>query len=79
MGGWTLSSTGLINDDGSLFLNNNGYSSIYTFADMIIMRNFLLGKIDLNDDEQKHYDLNNDGKIDSMDLYIMRKKILGIE
>lgn len=79
MGGWTLSSTGLINNDGSLFIRNNGYSSIYTFADMIIMRNFLLGVIDLSDDEQAHYDLNNDGKIDAMDLYIMRNKILGID
>lgn len=79
MGGWKLSSTGLINDDGTLFIRNNGYSSIYTFADMVIMRNFLLNKIDLSDDEQAHYDLNNDGKIDSMDLYIMIHKILGIE
>ncbi len=79
MGGWTLSSTGLINDDGNLYIRNNGYSSIYTYADMVIMRNFLMNKIELNQEEQAHYDLNNDGRIDSNDLFIMRRRILGIE
>ena len=79
MGGWTLSSTGLINEDGNLYIRNNGYSSIYTYADMVIMRNFLMNKIELNQEEQAHYDLNNDGKIDSNDLFIMRRRILGIE
>ena len=80
MGGWTLSSEGLINDDGTLFLRKNGYSSIYTYGDMVILRNYLLGKIDLSStDITEHYDLNGDGIVDSADLFIMRKRILNIE
>ena len=80
MGGWTLSSKGLINDDGTLFLRKNGYSSIYTYGDMVILRNYLLGRIDLsNTDITEHYDLNGDGIVDSADLLIMRKRILDIE
>ena len=80
MGGWKLSSDGLINDDNTLFLRKNGYSSIYTYSDMVILRNYLMGNIDLNQTEiTEHYDLNGDGLADSTDLLIMRRKILNID
>jgi len=75
IGGWDISENGLSN--GEFNFGSNGYSNIYTFADMVIMRNFLLDIIDLSEDEQKHYDLNSDGVIDSMDLWLMRQRILG--
>ena len=79
MGGWKLSSTGLISEDGNLYIRNNGYSSIYTYADMVILRNYLLGKIDLDSTDIKHYDINHDGDVNSGDLLKLRKKILGID
>ena len=79
MGGWTLSSTGLINEDGNLYIRNNGYSSIYTYADMVILRNYLLGKIDLDSTDIKHYDVNHDGDVNAGDLLLLRRKILGID
>lgn len=80
MGGWKLSANGLVNQDETLYIRNNGYSSIYTYADMIILRNYILGKLELSTtDIQEHYDLNGDGVADSADLLIMRKRILGEE
>ena len=79
MGGWTLSSTGLINEDGNLYIRNNGYSSIYTYADMVILRNYLLGKIDLDSTDIQHYDVNHDGDVNAGDLLLLRRKILGID
>lgn len=75
IGGWTINDEGLTN--GNLFIKNNGYSSVYTFADIIILRNFLLEKLDLSDEEKKHYDLNNDGLVDLKDLLLMQKMIMG--
>ena len=75
IGGWSINSNGLAN--GSLFIKNNGYSNIYTYADMVIMRNYLLGIIDLSPNDISHYDLNNDGVVDSADLLLMRRMIIG--
>lgn len=75
IGGWDISENGLSN--GEFNFGSNGYSNIYTFADMVIMRNFLLDKIDLSNDEQNHYDLDGNGTIDAMDLWLMRQRILG--
>ena len=75
IGGWNINSSGLNN--GNIFFNNNGYSNIYTYADMIILTNYLLGNIHLNDNQKPHYDLNGDGEINSGDLLLMQQKILG--
>ena len=78
MGGWTLSSTGLINEDGNLYIRNNGYSSIYTYADLVILGLYLEGKLPLKEDDlREHYDINHDGKVDVGDLYFLGKKIRG--
>ena len=79
MGGWTLSSTGLINEDGNLYIRNNGYSSIYTYADMVILRLYLEEKIPLDDTElREHYDVNHDGDVNAGDLLELRRRILGL-
>ena len=44
---------------------------------MIILTNYLLGNIHLNDNQKPHYDLNGDGEINSGDLLLMQQKILG--
>lgn len=76
IGGWTVNNEGFTN--GDVFVKSNGYSSIYTYADMVIIRNYLLNKLSLNDSDISHYDLNGDGVVDSADLLIMRQMILGI-
>ena len=76
IGGWDISNLGLSN--GTFFIHNNGYSNIYTYADIIVIRNYLLDKISLTAEDIKHYDLNNDGEVDSADLLLMRQKILNI-
>ena len=77
IGGWTVNNEGFTN--GDVFVKSNGYSSIYTYADMVIMTNYLQGKLNLSDIDISHYDLNGDGVVDSADLLIMRQKILGIQ
>lgn len=76
VGGWDINNSGL--SKGSFFIHNNGYSNIYTYADIIVIRNYLLNKISLTAEDIKHYDLNNDGEVDSADLLLMRQKILNI-
>lgn len=77
IGGWTINNEGFTN--GDVFIRSNGYSSIYTFADMVILRNYLLGNIELDDNEKPHYDLNGDGIINSADLLKLVQMILGTD
>lgn len=80
LGGWSLSNAGLVDETGNIYLRSNGYSSIYTYADFIILKNYLLGKITLTDvDISDHYDINGDGIIDTADTLLLRRKILGLD
>lgn len=74
--GWSINTSGLSN--GTFFIHNNGYSNIYTYADIVVIRNYMLSKISLTDEDIKHYDLNGDGQVNSADLLLMRQKILNI-
>ena len=75
IGGWSIDSSGLSN--GNFFIKNNGYSNIYTFADCFIVRNYILGKLELNDDGIKHYDMNSDGKVDISDYAMLIAMVKG--
>lgn len=80
IGGWQLSNQGLIDETGNIYIRKNGYSSIYSFADLIIMKNYLLGKISLTQtDIDEHYDITGDGQVDSADTLLLRRRILGLE
>jgi len=80
IGGWTINSEGLTN--GSVFIKNNGASTIYTFADMLVIRNYIMGEdtfnLDGNTNLFSHYDLNGDGVIDAID-YVRLSKLLDFD
>lgn len=77
--GWDLSTDGFTN--GTVFIRKNGYSNIYTAADLFILRAIILGEqwagVNPGTEEFRRYDLNGDGVINSQDYYLLRQLILG--
>ena len=77
IGGWTINSSGLTN--GTVFINSDGSSTIYTVADLIIIRNYIMGLegFELSSQMIQHYDLNGDGKVGASD-YVILQDLIGI-
>lgn len=77
IGGWEIKPEGLTN--GTVVINNDGSSTIYTVADLIIIRGYLTKKegFDLSESMIKHYDINGDGVVNSID-YVNLQNLIGI-
>ena len=78
IGGWTINSSGLTN--GTVVIHSDGSSTIYTVADLFIMRAYIMELPGFNTMSQSmitHYDLNNDGVVDSRD-YVLLQQLIGI-
>ena len=77
IGGWEINVNGLTN--GVVKLNSDGSSTIYTVADLIIIRNYIMGIDGFNLPSQmiRHYDLNNDGVVNAQD-YVILQNLIGI-
>lgn len=77
IGGWTINSSGLTN--GKVFINSDGSSTIYTVADLIIIRNYIMGLtgFELPPQMVRHYDINGDGQITAAD-YVILQNLIGI-
>lgn len=77
IGGWKLNINGLTK--GTVFVRNDGYSNIYTPADILIMRAIIYEQewatVQQGSEEFKRYDLNNDGVINSADLLLLRQML----
>lgn len=77
IGGWIINREGLTN--GTVFVKNDGASTIYTVADLIIMRGYIMGTtgFELSNAMIKHYDLDGDGKVGATD-YTILQNLIGI-
>lgn len=77
IGGWNINSSGLSN--GTVFIKNDGSSTIYTVADLIIMRGYIMGLegFELPPAMINHYDLNGDGAVTPAD-YVRLQNLIGI-
>lgn len=79
IGGWNIQSNELNN--GKVFIKDDGSSTIYTVADLFIIKGYIMGTTGFeftNPTIIKHYDLNNDGVVDSKDYFIL-KNLIGLE
>lgn len=77
IGGWNINEKGLTNDD--VFINSDGSSTIYTVADLIIVRGYIMGTtgFELSSAMIEHYDFNGDGVVNSQD-YVTLQNLIGI-
>ena len=77
IGGWSINANGLTN--GVVKLNSDGSSTIYTVADLVIIRNYIMGIEGFNLPQQmiQHYDLNGDGVVNAQD-YVILQNLIGI-
>lgn len=77
IGGWNIATNELNN--GKVFMRDDGSSTIYTVADLIIIRGYIMGieGFELSSDMIKHYDFNGDGKVTSTD-YVLLQNAIGI-
>lgn len=75
--GWVIDNQGINN--GVVFLHNDGSSTIYTVADLLIVRNYILETpgFSLPGNMLKHYDFNNDGQVTASD-YVILQQLIGI-
>ena len=75
--GWQIDNNGLNN--GNVFIHNDGSSTLYTVADLVIVRNYIMGitGFNLSTSMINHYDFNNDGQVTAAD-YIILQNLIGI-
>lgn len=74
IGGWTIQNSELTN--GKVFVRSDGYTTMYTVADIIILRGYLAKLEPFNQLSEKmlrHYDLNGDGVVNILDLTLLRQ------
>ena len=79
IGGWNIGTNELNN--GKVFIRSDGSTTIYTVADLFIIRGYIMGLegFDFTNSTMKnHYDLNGDGVVDSKD-YVRLKNLIGLE
>ena len=77
IGGWEITNQGLTN--GAVKVNSDGSTTIYTVADLIIMRGYIMGLegFNLSSSMIAHYDLNGDGQVTALD-YVILQNLIGI-
>ena len=79
IGGWTIDANGLTN--AAVRINSDGSSTIYTVADLFIIRGHIAGTTGFainNAGMIAHYDFNGDGRVTAQD-YITLKQLIGLD
>lgn len=72
IGGWELSSQGLISGTAKFMTENNYFdknaiTNVYTWADLWVMQSIITGTWQAPEEVIKHYDLDGDGAVRSID------------
>lgn len=75
IGGWEINRDGLLGENGK-GIYYDGHATIYTCADLLVIKFYILGQFELTGSMLEHYDLNGDGVVNTQD-YMRLKRMLG--
>lgn len=77
IGGWEITDNALVSPNGTK-IQSDGITNIYTYGDLGVMQQIILGAIEPNNAMINHYDFNGDGKITSADYVILRNQLVAL-
>lgn len=77
IGGWEITDNALVSPNGTK-IQSDGVTNIYTYGDLGVIQQIIMGTLSVSDDIIKHYDFNGDGKITSVDYMMLKSQLVAL-
>lgn len=74
LGGWELSNNGLVSSAGTI-IRDDGITNTYTYGDLSVIRDIMMGDINPTDKMIAHYDFDGSGTVTSADYITLRNRL----
>ncbi|MFI3227077.1 MAG: phage tail spike protein [Clostridia bacterium] len=77
VGGWEITDNALVSPNGTQ-IQSDGITNIYTYGDLGVVQQIIMGAITPNDAMINHYDFDGDGKISSIDYAMLKSQLAAL-